>query len=512
MNKFVILVVLLLLLASCSKIDFDFTISEDQEIGILDLEQVDIKVGKEKFKADKGVILVPENRDIQGSPLISLPVIRIHGLNESLSEPIFYLGGGPGSSNMKFRRFKGLINNHDIVLVGYRGADGSNILNSKKISKAAKGLGNDLFSKQSIENYALAVEETVKDFDDAGIQIEGYTIPAVVKDIEQVRLVLSYEKINLLSQSYGTRVAQIYAYMFPEIINRSAMISVNPPGHFVWEPDMIDSQIRHYSNLWTADSACVNRSANLEETMKNVLNKLPDNWMFFNIDPGKVKFITFMLLYHRSSSAMVFDTYIRAENGDASGMALMCILYDLMIPRMIIWGDTFSKSASDYNNGRDYYNDMDPDGSILGSPGSMLFAGIAERNSWPYSGIPGQYLVPDTSYVNTLMLSGNIDFSTPAEFTTDELLPYLPNGTQLILSEFGHTDDIWNLQPESTIALLTNYFDNGIINESIFSYEPMNFETGLSYGAYLKIGLAVLSLLIILIIFGLIKLIRKIIG
>ena len=53
--------------------------------------------------------------------------------------------------------------------------------------------------------------------------------------MEAARAALGYDRINLLSYSYGTRVAMIYAWMYPGSIHRSAMIGVNPRGNFAWE-------------------------------------------------------------------------------------------------------------------------------------------------------------------------------------------------------------------------------------------------------------------------------------
>ena len=62
-------------------------------------------------------------------------------------EPIFWLAGGPGGTNMGFSHVEGLIEDHDIVLVGYRGVDGSSALDCPEENQAAKGLGGDLLKK-----------------------------------------------------------------------------------------------------------------------------------------------------------------------------------------------------------------------------------------------------------------------------------------------------------------------------------------------------------------------------
>jgi len=48
------------------------------------------------------------------------------------------------------------------------------------------------------------------------VDLAGYTPVEVVDDVEAARLALGYEKINLFSISYGTRLAMIYAWRYPE--------------------------------------------------------------------------------------------------------------------------------------------------------------------------------------------------------------------------------------------------------------------------------------------------------
>ncbi len=66
----------------------------------------------------------------------------------------------------------------------------------------------------------------------------------------------------------------------------------------------------------------------------------------------------------------------------------------------------------------------------LGSPMSTLLWGPLSYCRWPTQELPGEFRKPHQSDVETLLLSGSVDFSTPPEFATKELLPYLKNGRQ----------------------------------------------------------------------------------
>ncbi len=332
-----------------------------------------------------------------------------------------------------------------------------------------------------------------------GVDLYGYTMVECIEDNESVRRVLGYERINLLSASYGTRLAYLYGLKYPEYIFRSAMISVNPPGRFVWEPQVIDAQLRYYASLWSNDTMMYAKSHDLYKTMQNVLKNMPERWFVVPINQGKVKVVTFSLLFHRNTAAMVFDAYVAAEKGDASGLALMSIAYDFVVPSLMIWGDLASKAVSaDFDSTRNYSADMAPaSGMPLGSPMSMLLWSPLSYGRWPVNLIPEEFRTLRRSDVETLLLSGNIDFSTPAEYATAELLPYLTNGQQIIFSEYGHVGDMLYSNAESTKLILRSFYSTGVANTSLNKYLPMDFTVKLRFPAIAKIGAGVFALVLI---------------
>ncbi|MDO9340368.1 MAG: alpha/beta hydrolase [Bacteroidales bacterium] len=505
-GKAMILVIILgSVLMVCSRDKSDNMVPEGSEAGDMTIEPCVFETKSGRYNADCGTLIVPESWDKTASRLIALPIMRVHAIVDKPAEPVFYLAGGPGQSNMKFKPPDDLLANHDFVLVGYRGVDGSSGLDCPEVKRAIKGIGGDLLSPSSLTNLGKAFRQCATRLQAEGVDLNAYTMLDVIRDMETARTTLGYGCVNLLSQSYGTRIAQIYAYQHPKIIHRSVMVGVNPPGRFVWEPDTIDRQIEYYGRLCAQDSGCNARTSDLTQTMRNVIHNMPRHWLFLPIDAGKVKLITFALLYHRNTAAQVFDTYIAAEKGDPSGLALMTVAYNLMFPSMITWGDLAAKAISaDFDRTRDYATEMDPPHSILGSPFSKLLWSLVD---WPTASIPDEFRKAQHSSVETLLLSGSVDFSTPAEYATHELLPLISNGKQVILAEMGHTNDLWNVQRTATIRLLTSFYDTGVADDSLFTYAPMDFHVSWGFPKLAKIAIA----FVLLIVLGLLGLVWVII-
>jgi pimeloyl-ACP methyl ester carboxylesterase len=477
---------------------------------LVDLEHCEYKANKVNYGADCSRLIVPENRSDPDSRLIALPVIRVRALADNPAEPIFWLAGGPGETNMSFSRLEGLINDHDIVMVGYRGMDGSVVLTCPEMAKSAKGAGGVFLDEASLVNFGEGTAACVGRLRSEGVDLDGYSIPEVVEDIEAARTALGYQHVNLLSGSYGTRVAMIYAWMYPQSLHRSVMISVNPPGHFVWEPEDIDALIAYDAELCEKDAECSIHTEDLAETMRGVSQNMPERWLLLPIDRGKVKFVTTFMLYHRRTSASAFEAYLAAEEGDPSGLALMSLAYDFMIPSTITWGDWAAKGSIDYQITRDWITEMDPQNSILGSPTSLLVGGAAQLSGgWPVAPMSDEFFEVQQSDVETLLVSGSIDYSTPAQFATEELLPALENGEQVILSEFGHVTDIWSLQPDATMHLLVTFYNTGEVDDSLFVYQPMNYKVGMMSFPLLAKVLVVAVILVVLLLAGLVWLILR---
>ena len=95
---------------------------------------------KGSYDADCGTLVVPENRADPHSRLIALPVTRIRARSAHPAEPIFRLQGGPGITNMTVPEASRFADDHDVVLVGYRGVDGSSRLDCPEVESALEAL------------------------------------------------------------------------------------------------------------------------------------------------------------------------------------------------------------------------------------------------------------------------------------------------------------------------------------------------------------------------------------
>lgn len=514
-NHFLVVIGILaaVLLVSCSsKAAPGAQVPESAQAGELSgLEKCEFQPaqGNTKYIAECGTLVVPENWGKGGSSLIALPVVRIPASGPNPTEPVFWLMGGPGGPNLTWSPPAWLLENHDVVMVGYRGAEGTVVLSCPEVGRQFKAhLGKDLWSDQAYLDYVTATKQCAATYQAAGVDLSGYTIPGVVADTEAVRKALGYDRINLFSESYGTRVAQIYAYMHPDSLHRIVLIGVNTPGHFIYDPAVLDERVRYLSELCARDVNCSSRTSDFAQTMYDVNHNMPTRWLFFNIDPDTVRLATHFQFFSSSTMPIVLDAYLAAGEGDPSALAMANLIMPLMIPAdFTIFGDEFSKGTSADLDRYGGIESISLGNSIMGAPHSELLWPMAAV--WPIELIPEDLRELQKSDVEMLLVNGTVDFST-LPTTLDEVKPFYHKAQIVLLPEFSHVEDEYSFQQEAFKRLITSYYDTGVADDSLYVYQPLSFKPGLSMTVVARLLVAAIVLLPVLLILGVVLAARRI--
>jgi pimeloyl-ACP methyl ester carboxylesterase len=445
------------------------------------------------YAADCGTLVVPENRHDPHSRLIALPVTVIRAHSAHPGVPIFRLNGGPGISNMVFPDASRFTANHDVVLVGYRGVDGSVRLDCPEVSSAMDD-SSDLLSEQSFRAVAAAYRSCADRLRRAGVDLAGYSIPEEVDDLDAARRALGYHQIDLVSESAGTRTAMIYAWRYPKSIDRSVMIGVNPPGNFLWDAKTTGEQIRRYAALCAQATSCHSRTADLAASLKSVFAHVPSHWLFLPIKKGDFRAAAFFGLINETSDGggpiaapLTISTLLSAGKGDASGAWFLSLMAQITFPSAFAWGDMAAISRSDATYAKHFFASGAGRGSLIGSPGNdLIWAGGLLVNAWPANPDENEYTHEQNSNIPTLLIGGNLDFATPPENAARELLPHLANGRQVVLSNLGHADDFWAYETAAGTRLINTYLASGKVDTSLYTHNKVDFSPSQSQGAFAK--------------------------
>jgi len=481
MNKIANIKVVQFLLSFLLMVPFTFT------AGSQNVQKKGLKEGKPilieniSFKTIEGYIEVPEDYEKQNSTKIKLPVYIVKSPNKNPHEPIFWLDGGPGGSNiLSDKKIISsnpiqLLANHDFVCIGYRGVDGSVVLESKEIKKAMKGLNLHLYTNECLDNIEKSIQQYKKDLTEKNIDINQYNVVNVAKDIEQLRKQLGYKMINLLSVSFGTRIALMYSYNNAESLNRTIMIGAVPQGSLLINPEQIDNYLFKYDSIYAVQKPS-KYEMSLKQTMETAFKNMPKKWGGFNLSIDKIKTGTVNALYSTGSATVAFDSYIKAAyEEDYSGLFLFQKIYDASRSNAI--GDVFAKSVTaDLTPETEFLlkreNIRKADTLLLSSNYALLYGGTYK--AWGFKPIPSNFQQPKKISNEVLVISGVLDFRTPAEVAERELIPYLEKGNHIVLENSSHMDILKTIM--SSPDFLKKFFDDGIADKNLLmKRNPIDF-------------------------------------
>jgi pimeloyl-ACP methyl ester carboxylesterase len=515
-----ILALALIVLAALALMWFRFGPDDDRVsvpagalAGDLILDNCEYETEDGAYAAECGTLVVPENRSDPQSRLIAVPVTRIKARSETPAEPIFRLEGGPGVTNMEFDRASRFAEDRDVVLVGYRGIDGSVELDCPEVESALRR-SDDALAEGSFRAYGDAFRACADRLAGDGVDVTRYGLVQQADDLEAARKAFGYGRIDLLSESAGTRTALIYSWRYPQSLHRSVMIGANPPGNFMWPTKTTDEQIARYAALCAEDESCSGRTDDLAATLSRTDEQIPDRWFFLPIREGNVRVASFFGLMESTQEAapasgpMTIDSWLAGEDGDASGYWFASFAADLLFPKLFTWGQYASAGSIDAQAARDYFaSGRQGDELNLGrSASAYVWGGGTLADAWPAAAEQAQYTRMRTSEAETLVIGGALDFSTPPQVATRELLPYLPNGSQVVLPDLAHTTDFWTQQPEASTRLITAYLDSGEVDDSLYVRQDVDLSPALTQTLLAKgiagtmallAALTVLSLLVL---------------
>ena len=281
------------------------------------------------------------------------------------------------------------------------------------------------------------------------------------------------------------------------------MVGVNPPGNFIYSGAEIDQGIERYSALCAKQPACRARTANLAASMKHTAAHMPSSWYSLPIRPGNVLVGTFLGLTDATpvlsplGGPMTLDSWISAAQGDPSGFWLLSMLANIALPQSFTWGEFASIGMADAQPVERYFSSGADRGSIIGNPlGEFLWGAGGMAHAWPANPGENQYTSVQNSSVPTLLIGGTLDFETPAQNATKELLPHLSNGHQVILSGLGHSEDFFSYEPSASTQLLTTFYATGQVDTSRYTPNVVSFATSSTQTAQTAIARDLLASMI----------------
>ncbi len=453
-KTFLAFLLLVLVVAACTPRDLTAT----PESSIVLEDCILTSTRGSQVDARCGTLTVPEDRANPDARQIDLNVAVIPAIKRD-PEPdaLFLLAGGPGQSAIE--TFPAMINlmfqiheDRDIVLVDQRGTGESQPLRCLDPEE----------DESLTDEQALAIYKACPETLDADLRF--YTTENAMADLDEVRVALGYEVINLYGASYGTRAALTYLRMFPERVRTLTLDAVVDPGFVMFMDAAEDGQaaLDEFFARCETDEACSTAFPDLRMEFGEVLSRFdqaPTNIMIphplthepldLTVTRQMITNMVFNTLYVPDLVATL-PVSIHAAYADENYVPLISQallvnagLYDGMFYAVTCTEDAplISAEAAVERS----------EGSIFGDR-TVEFAEVCAE--WPKGDVSDEFRSPVISDVPVLILSGAADPITPPRHA-EAIAEDLTNELHLVFPGMGHG----NLTTRCSINIFKDFIE-----------------------------------------------------
>jgi pimeloyl-ACP methyl ester carboxylesterase len=216
-----------------------------------------------------------EDRVTKSGRRISVNVVVLPATGSTReSDPFVYIAGGPGSSAVEdasyiAEEFAQLRDKRDLLFVDQRGTGESNPLNCNLFNPA---------DPQSYFGYYFPLDPLRKCRQEleAKADLTLYTTAVAMDDLDEIRAVLGYDRLNLFGASYGTRAALTYLKRHPQHVRTVMLQGVSPTNHHMPYdfPKQTERALQGVLAECAADETCNKAFPNVRDDEKAALNQL----------------------------------------------------------------------------------------------------------------------------------------------------------------------------------------------------------------------------------------------
>jgi pimeloyl-ACP methyl ester carboxylesterase len=412
---------------------------------------------EEQLNAPKGtrcgIVVVPENRTQPKGKTIGLNVMVLAATGGARqSDAIFVIAGGPGqptadANGLQFTTMTGSAHTtRDVVLVDQRGTGGSRPLQcdvypgSGPTRFFAPEWPTDIYEKCGERLGSIA-------------DLSQYSTYNAADDLDDVRVALGYDRVDLLGGSYGTSVALVYMRRHGSHVRSAVLDGVNAldariPLSFA---KAAQRAIDALFNDCAADVACHTAVPNIRSEFASVLAQLakgPANAQVTDPQTALKAAVQIDLpmwvsavrdgLYDTGNASDLLKLIHAASHGDFNPSA------DYIANVRGGWSQLYSGMAMSIACPEDV-GLIDPE-TISGATRGSFFGDYRVRQQmaacdvWPHRDVDPSFYAPVRSNAPVLMLTGALDPATPPEESV-RVQRYLPHALNVIFPHQGHASN-----------------------------------------------------------------------
>lgn len=420
-----------------------------------------------------GRLLVPENRERDGSRTIALHVRILRATEPAGLEPVVYLSGGPGQSMTFstaadmgdwFAYLDGALSwsaGRDVILLAQRGivVEGEGMecpaLGDPRVYLGAAESPDRL--TDWVGNVRREDRACREGLEAEGYDLSGYSTVEIARDVEALRLALGIPRWVVFGVSYGTRLGLTYLRAYPGGVAAAVLDSVFPPevtDHWT-DPAPFEAALDGLLDRCRADRDCNHAFPDLGARLDALLARLaaePEPFWVEDADRGAGRL--HFLLDDVTLLDMIFFNLYWVEDIETLPRAIDALergnrdLFRRLVATPYVFDTLFlgwswgMQAAVTCNDDFAFYEEAALRKAMERHPrlANWLATALAlpPCAGWPVRPRDPGLASPPAVDVPVLLLAGELDPVTPPAYA-DRALPSLPAARRIVVPGVSHS-------------------------------------------------------------------------
>lgn len=380
---------------------------------------------------------------------LNVVVLRATGPNPR-PDPVFFIAGGPGGSATRSARGLSrswMRRDRDIVLIDQRGAGNSNPLHVQLPGDDSnlQGFLDPIWNTAVFERARKKLEKIA--------DLTKYTTCIAADDLNELRIALGYDMINLVGGSYGTRASLVYIRRHPKTVRTAILTGVapiafkNPLYHAKAAQEGFDALVAEcnadarYKVYHDLDKKLATILDRLRKTPASVTVQHPrsGNEAEVKLTANAFAEALRVMMYYMGGNRRVPLMLHRAHAGDYRPFAQLGLQGNYGLRGQLAFGMLMSVVGTEDIPRIDETEIVKQTaGTFLGD--ARVRGQSAVAKIWPRGEVPANYGDPVRGDMPVLFISGTHDPVTPPRWGADAAR-HFPNGLHLVVPAAHGTND-----------------------------------------------------------------------
>jgi pimeloyl-ACP methyl ester carboxylesterase len=219
-------------------------------------------------------LTVPASRATPADGVVDLAVVVLEATGDDpATDPVVYLEGGPGGAAVAWHEdwldpLSPLLERRHLILLDQRGTGYStpSLACPEAVEVVETSPDADLEALRACHDRLVG----------EGVDLTAHSTPEIAADVADLRLAMGFDEYNVLSVSYGTRVALRLLDLAPEGLRSVVLDSVYPPDVVALESQAANAAaaISALLDACRAERACTDAVGDPDDALRRAVARL----------------------------------------------------------------------------------------------------------------------------------------------------------------------------------------------------------------------------------------------